>query len=184
MATAWATSHEGLRLLKQRASSLKVRAVVGLWGNQTDPVALRILANIGKLRVAEGGRHFHPKVYVFRGPGRAVAWVGSANFTTGGFAMNEEAVFETSATKSVNKWFDELWRDCGRLGDTTIDDYERARRKKASDTANLWQDRRASRWPMRLLGRVGDWDSYVAALEQCDLWWSRHRSWSVLGSGP
>ena len=42
LATAWATGHEGLRRLKQRQGSLKVRAVDGPWGNQTDPVALRI----------------------------------------------------------------------------------------------------------------------------------------------
>ena len=60
----------------QRARSLRVRAVVGLWGNHTDPVALRILARIGKLRLVEGDRRFHPKVYIFRGYEKTVAWVG------------------------------------------------------------------------------------------------------------
>ena len=180
VATAWATSHDGLRFLKRRQGSLKVRAIVGLWGNQTDPVALRILANLGRLRLAEGGRRFHPKVYVFRGSGRSVAWVGSANFTAGGFAMNEEVVFETSATKSVEKWFDELWEKCGQLGETAIDDYERARRKDPPTPLPPARPGRVER-PMALLRGVGDWDRYVAAVEQCDLWWSRHRSWSVLG---
>ena len=59
MATAWATSHEGLRLLVQRARSLRVRAVVGLWGNHTDPVALRKIGHVSaKLRLVEGDRRF------------------------------------------------------------------------------------------------------------------------------
>ena len=94
--------------------------------------------------------------------------------------MNEEAVFETSATKSVEKWFDELWEECGQLGETAIDDYERARRKNSPTPLPPARPGRVER-PMRLLRRVGDWDSYVAALEQCDLWWNRNRSWSALG---
>ena len=110
LATAWATSNQGLRALQRQAPLPEVRAVVGLWGNLTDPFALRLLANIGQLRGADAGRHFHPKVFLFRGGGRSVAWVGSANFTSGGFGMNEEAVFETSNTESVQHWFDDLWR--------------------------------------------------------------------------
>ena len=180
MATAWVTSHEGLRLLVQRTRPLRVRAVVGLWGNQTDPVALRKLARIGKLRLVEGDRRFHPKVYIFRGDEKTVAWVGSANFTTGGFVMNEEAMFETSATKSVEKWFNELWSDCGPPDNTAIDKYERLRRKKPPTPLNLEKSTRIEK-PMKLFRQVRDWDSYFAALEQCDLWWSKHHSWSVLG---
>ena len=180
IATAWATGHEGLRLLAQRARSLRVRAVVGLWGNQTDPVALRILARIGKLRLVEGDRRFHPKVYIFRGYEKTVTWVGSANFTSGGFGMNEEAMFETSATKSVEKWFNELWNDCGRLDNTAIDEYERLRRKKPPTPLTLERSTRIEK-PMKLFRQVRDWDSYFTALEQCDLWWSKHHSWSVMG---
>ena len=180
MATAWATSHEGLRLLVQRTRPLRVRAVVGLWGNQTDPVALRKLARIGKLRLVEGDRRFHPKVYIFRGDEKTVAWVGSANFTTGGFAVNEEVMFVTSATKSVEKWFNELWSGCGPLNDTAIDEYERLRRKNPPTPLTLEKSTRIKR-PMRLFRQVRDWDSYFSALEQCDLWWSKNRSWSVLG---
>ena len=34
---------------------------------------------------------------------------------------------------------------------------------------------------MTLLQRVTDWDSYVAALRECDIWWSNRYPWSVLG---
>ena len=72
LATAWATIHDGLQALQNRTSSLTVRAVVGLWGNSTDPDALRRLANIGELRLVNKNG-FHPKVYVFRGPDKTVA---------------------------------------------------------------------------------------------------------------
>ena len=87
LATAWATIHDGLQALGNHTPPLKVRAVVGLWGNSTDPEALTTLAKIGELRLVEKSG-FHPKVYVFRGPDKAVAWIGSANFTHAGFGMN------------------------------------------------------------------------------------------------
>ena len=35
--------------------------------------------------------------------------------------------------------------------------------------------------PLRLLEGIGNWRSYIAALQQCDRWWSNRHSWSVLG---
>ena len=52
LATAWATSHPGLRALQRQVPTPEVRAVVGLWGNLTDPFALRMLSNIGQLHGA------------------------------------------------------------------------------------------------------------------------------------
>ena len=40
LATAWATSHDGLRALQRQRPSPEVRAIVGRWGNLTDPFAL------------------------------------------------------------------------------------------------------------------------------------------------
>ena len=71
LATAWATSHQGLSALQRQRPSPEVRAVVGLWGNLTDPFALRTLAKIGQLRGPDAGRHFHPKVFIFRGGGKS-----------------------------------------------------------------------------------------------------------------
>ncbi len=180
LATAWATSNQGLRALQRQAPLPEVRAVVGLWGNLTDPFALRMLANIGQLRGADAGRRFHPKVFIFRGGGRSVAWVGSANFTSGGFGMNEEAVFETSNTESVQHWFDDLWEHCDPLDDAAIDAYAESRKDnppppppRPPNTPDLT--------PLQLLEGIGNWRSYIAALEQCDGWWSNRHSWSVLG---
>ena len=130
LVSAWATEHDGLRLLEERANQgLQVRAIVGLWNYITEPEALRRLDRLGKLRLAGGGRRFHPKVYLFLGQGRTSAWIGSANFTAGGFAINEEAVFESGDAESVTSWFKNLWRECGPLDENAIDEYEQARKK-------------------------------------------------------
>ena len=171
LATAWATSHDGLRALRRQRPSPEVRAIVGRWGNLTDPFALRTLAKIGQLRGPDAGRHFHPKVFIFRGGGKAVAWVGSANFTSGGFGMNDEAVFETSDTESVQDWFDDLWEHTDPLD----------ARKNNPPTPAPRPPRTLDLEPLQLLEVVSDWQSYVAALEQCDDWWSNRHSWSVLG---
>ena len=181
LATAWATSNEGLRALQRHAPSLEIRAVVGLWGNQTEPVALKMLADVGQLRTADARRRFHPKVFVFRSPGRSVAWIGSANFTGGGFGMNEEALFETSDTESVQAWFDDLWEHCDPLDDGAIDDYAQSRRSNPPAPQSR-PPAALNVTPLQMLQGVRDWGGYVAALEQCDEWWGAHPgSWSVLG---
>lgn len=180
LATAWATSNTGLRELQDRTAPLEVRAVVGLWGNLTDPVALRKLADMGELRLADESRRFHPKVYVFRGEGRSVAWIGSANFTSGGFGMNEEALFETSDTKAVEIWFDRLWEQCGQLDKGAINNYA-ASRKDNPPRPPSRPPVIIDSTPMQLLNEVDDWRSYVAALDRCDRWWRERNSWSVLG---
>lgn len=74
LATAWATSHDGLRALRRHRPPPDVRAVVGRWGDLNDPLALRMLATIGRLHGPDTGRHFHPRVFIFRGGGKSVAW--------------------------------------------------------------------------------------------------------------
>ena len=110
LATAWATGHDGLRALQRHRPPPDVRAVLGRWGNLTDPVALRMLATIA----------------------------------------------------------------------AAIDAYAQARKNDPPPQAprppiTLDLD------PLQMLEGVTDWRSYVAALEQCDAWWSHHYSWSVLG---
>ena len=180
LATAWATSHDGLRALQRQRPSPEVRAIVGRWGNLTDPFALRTLAKIGQLRGPDAGRHFHPKVFIFRGGGKSVAWIGSANFTSGGFGMNDEAVFETSDTESVQDWFDDLWEHTDPLDADAIKAYADARKNNPPTPAPRPR-KTLDLDPLQLLEGVSDWQSYVAALEQCDGWWSNRHSWSVLG---
>ena len=132
LAVAWVTDNKGLRALHERAPSLDIRAVVGFSGthnNITEPAALNTLSAMGQLRrTAVNSRLFHPKVYVFRGADRSVAWIGSANFTDGGFGKNEEVLIETSNTEDVESWFDRLWGQCYPLDECAINCYQAHRR--------------------------------------------------------
>ena len=192
LATAWATRNRGLRALQDRPPSGEIRAVVGLSGNATHPHALIKLAGLGHLRTPDSSWHFHPKVYIFRGVDRSVAWIGSANFTRRGFEENEEVLFETSHTTDVQCWFDCLWSQCARLDKFAIESYEKWWKSNSSQRQNP-----PASWPpvtihtpppIGLLVGAKDWKSYVSTLEQCDCWWKlwsrRHHPenpWSVLG---
>lgn len=184
IATAWATSNIGLRSLQQLDAPVRLRAIVGLWGNLTDPSTLRTLAEMGELRLIDATRRFHPKVFLFRGSDRLAAWVGSANFTSGGFGMNEEALFETTDAQSVATWFSRLWNRCEPLGDLDIDEYAASRRRSPPQQAApppLPTLTVAESTPASLLQEVVDWRDYVDALEQCDRWWQHRFGWSVVG---
>ena len=134
LAVAWVTENKGLRALHERAPSLdEIRAVVGFSGthnNITEPAALKTLSAMGQLRrTAVKSPLFHPKVYIFRGADRSVAWIGSANFTDGGFGKNEEMLLETSDTEDVESWFGRLWGQCYPLDECAINCYQAHRRK-------------------------------------------------------
>ena len=199
LATAWVTPNRGLCALRRQNPRLEVRAIVGLSGNITDPEALRELADMGELRAgpAAGERQlFHPKVYIFRGAGRSVAWIGSANFTFPGFGGDEkvlgheEALFETSDTKAVECWFNQLFARCTELDEIAINFYAAHRRKhRPAQRSKTWDSASLDESPpVWLLDEVDDWRSYVAALKRCDQWWERwsrkhhpKSPWSVLG---
>lgn len=195
LATAWATPNEGLCALRRQNPRPKVRAIVGLSGNITDPKVLLELADMGELRagpVVDERRLFHPKVYIFRGAGRSIAWIGSANFTCPGFGGHEEALFETSDTKAVECWFNQLFESetCPQLDKVAIKFYADHRRKhRPPQQAQTWDPASLDESPpVWLLNGVDDWRSYVAALKQCDQWWERWsrkhhpwNPWSVLG---
>jgi len=113
-------------------------------------------------------------VYLATGVRQAVVFVAVL-----GASSYEEALFETSNTRSVQDWFDELWAHCDPLDDLAIDAYAKSRQSnppppppRPAPVLNLAA--------LQLLKGVRDWKSYVAALEQCDGWWSNRRSWSVL----
>ena len=182
LVSAWATEHDSLCLLEESvAEGLQVRAIVGLWNYITEPNALRRLDQLGELRIAKRKRRFHPKVYLFHGEDQTKAWIGSANFTAGGFKLNEEAVFETDDTKSVTEWFNSLWRGCGRLGEGQIDRYEKEKDQNPLPRQSLAEAGGGVTLPMTLLEQVTSWDNYVAALRDCDIWRSDRNYFSVLG---
>ena len=191
IATAWTTPNQSLCALQRRTPRPRVRTIVGALDGTSDPDALRNLYCIGQLRIPEESRLFHPKIYIFRGVHRSTAWIGSANFTARGFEDNEEILFETPDTESVERWFRMLWANkCIPLNESAINRYAKWR-------TTLCPQSPREIWPpvtmdvakvdrMRLLEAVTDWRSYVAALEKCDLWWNwknrcKKHPFSVLG---
>ena len=81
----------------------------------------------------------------------------------------------------MTRWFKNLWRECDRLDENAIDEYERARKKNPPPRQSLAEAGGGMTEPMTLLEQVTDWDSYFAASRECDIWWSNHYTWSVLG---
>ena len=94
--------------------------------------------------------------------------------------MNEEAVFETTDTESVQDWFDDLWEHTDPLDAAAIKSYAESRKNNPPPPAPRPPDT-LDLDPLQLLEGVADWRSYIAALDQCDGWWSNRHSWSVLG---
>lgn len=176
LATAWTTPNESLRALQRRAPRPKVRAIIGPLDGTTKADALRTLYCIGQLRIARESQIFNPKVYIFRGADRSVAWIGSANFTAGGFEQNEEVLFETSDTEAVECWFMRMWGECGPLNESAINRYGNWKKSLPPRTGRkIWPPSTIDvtmAHRMQLLREVNDWRSYVTALEKCDLRWN------------
>ena len=130
IATAWATSGSALNALEEK-KGLKVRAIVGTYGNATKPSALERLKKLGKLRLTEDAPLFHPKIYVFEFKNRASrAWVGSANFTGPGFeGGNVETIYETDDVEPFLEWFEQQWGQSKRASRQAIDDYRKRRKE-------------------------------------------------------
>ena len=114
IAVAWARPGPAVERLVKHARRVKTRIAVGLSGNNTEPATLRRMMAIEnvELRVARppGGAVFHPKFYRFCGEQGAICWIGSANFTRGGFGGNTELVHEFKDRLDVGgEWFERLW---------------------------------------------------------------------------
>ena len=132
VASAWATEGRALQAMQEAAKRARkpvgVRAIIGLRHQVTTPDALKTLREIGELRLVDGHRLFHPKVYIFhRKEGRSAAWVGSANFTGKGIGHaekgNVEIVFETQCVKEVADWFERRWEEIGCLDEELLRNY-------------------------------------------------------------
>jgi HKD family nuclease len=112
IAVAWVGPSPALKLLRNvaRKKKIRVRVAVGLSGNSTSPEALRSLQEFADVRIAHSDTGiFHPKFYLFHSGREAVCWVGSANFTLGGFAVNSELVNEFADDGTAHQWFEDFW---------------------------------------------------------------------------
>ena len=188
IAVAWATKTSALDQLVNAVeeNGVSLRIIVGTHGNATDPDVLDRLNDIGELRlVPHEGPLFHPKVYIFRRKKDSIAWIGSANFTNGGFGGNVEAVFETKKCESVSEWFENRWNECGELSANAIEMYRRRRRLNPPSRALRDMMGAPMRDPgdrLEYLDQVQNWRGYVNALTQCQEWWQIHpKDWTVYG---
>ena len=188
IASAWAILGPGLELLcaTSKKRRVKIRAMIGTFGNATDPDALELLNQIGELCIVNKGALFHPKVYIFRNNHASSAWIGSANFTQAGFGRNEEAVYEAGDCGGAMKWFEKQWKKHGGQSPASkIDEYRRRRKRQgvsrtAAELAGLPEQGTMSR--IEQLKNASSWKEYLAALEQCnELWLAEGVNWTVLG---
>lgn len=105
-------------LQRAKEDKIKVRLVAGTDNAFTSPEILEtdlpgveVLGYITNRK--EGDGIFHPKLYIFyTNSGKKEVFLGSANFTKGGFDENEEILLHLTDAKVVDqcqKYFNEVW---------------------------------------------------------------------------
>jgi HKD family nuclease len=110
------------RALANGRKSPKIKLLVGLYNGHTEAAALRKLLTLQKrtgasleVRIARNSR-FHWKLYMFSGPGRLVAYVGSSNLTGDGLGTEGEFNLRLSGTSrdrplvNITDTFERSWR--------------------------------------------------------------------------
>jgi hypothetical protein len=181
IAVAWARTSHALNLVMAAAQrGTRVRAIIGLSGNHTQPVALRAIDEIGELRIPDGkaaqtaqGGIFHPKIFIFRFSERpAVGWIGSANLTDGGFIKNVEAVWEVAPAKPLEAWFADLWGRLPRDPEATIEAYEDTWEPPTPVKQATPGERPQDNRPALTDGRPASWPAYVEALSTANAYWT------------
>ena len=185
IAVAWAGPGLAVEMLLERVHDTEVRVVVGLSGNSTEPATLRRLMAeenvVLRVALAPPGGVFHPKFYRFCRAERTVCWVGSANFTRGGFGGNSELVHEFEDGKDIGgDWFEVLWAQLEEDPEPTISDYEERYRPPKPGG---WKGGRPIRQrDLPDLQDVETWEEFVAALRVLDDYChGRQFGWDVLG---
>ena len=187
IAVAWIGPGLAVERLLEHAhrGRIQVRIAVGLSGNATEPATLRRLMAMEnvELRVAPAPRSgvFHPKFYRFREPQGTVYWVGSANFTRGGFGGNTELMYEFKGGEDADgDWFNSLWLDLDEHPEQAIVHYERYYRPPKPGGYSRVRPVRRDGLPR--LKDIETWDEFVTALRVLDEY-CHHRQfdWDVLG---
>ncbi|MCY4188291.1 MAG: phospholipase D family protein [Bryobacterales bacterium] len=182
-----------------KRSGVRVRAIVGISGNATHPDALDKLYEIADKKlmiVPKDDPLFHPKLYLFDGGGAITrrAWVGSANFTKGGFGdhptANEEMMLEVGddqadalATWFEEQWarFKERWDRCPMNTREVIEKYRKDWKPPHRDVRDLVSGPVTSRVELLLEDRPSTFDQYHQVLKACDeMLQDENREWQVL----
>ena len=186
IAVAWAGPGLAVEKLLEHARQTCIRIAVGLSGNATEPATLLRLMEVEnvELRVAPAprGGMFHPKFYRFRGPKQTVCWIGSANFTRGGFGGNAELIHEFGDRKDMGgHWFEGLWQDLDEDPEPAIADYEERYRPPRPGRYKK-SGPQSARVALPRLHDVTRWDEFVDALRVLNEYCHRQQfKWDVLG---
>ena len=185
IAVAWAKQCDALDALAEAAETgTRIRVALGLSMNGTDPTALEKLNEFAKLRIASPRSGiFHPKFYSFRGNGRTICWVGSANLTAGGFGGNIELVheFEDNAREGRD-WFRPLWKALNSDPKPAIAAYIEAYTPPVPSPRPRFQDQEPEVEPeVVLLPDQATWEQFVEGLRTLDDFCHFHEYyWDVL----
>lgn len=181
IAVAWVGPSPALEILQTKAvqDGVRVRVAVGLSGNGTSPQALRTLQEFAEVRVARSNTGiFHPKFYLFSSGAIGICWIGSANFTLGGFAINSELVNEFQDDGTARGWFEGLWNgldpDPSDEIKKYVDGWKRPLGRGAGSSA---PSRPETDDPLELLlATPQSWPEYLTALRSSDAYWRRTSS--------
>lgn len=97
----------------------------------TTPDVMRKLQTLTKTEKINSGayihNYFHAKLYLFKCEEKWTAYVGSGNFTTGGWSENEELfvrITDTQTCEDLVHKFEEYENDCEPISDELISRYE------------------------------------------------------------
>ena len=168
VAVAWVGPCDAVDALAEAVAdgTTRVRIVVGLSGNATNPTTLQRLHELAELRTAGDSPLFHPKYYCFRGPQGDICWVGSANLTRGGFSRNVELVHEFDDNDGeALAWFEALWHQLDANPQQAIDDYIAAYIPPERTYRPPYQGEEPELVPLK---DQATWDEFVAGLRTRD----------------
>ena len=185
IAVAWVGPGLAVDSLLEHAETTETRIAVGLSGNATEPATIRRLMehdNV-ELRVvpAPPGGIFHSKFYRFGGQKRAICWIGSANFTRGGFGGNAELMNEFSDRNGAGgAWFEDLWQGLDEDPGPAIAHYEEHYKPPRPGAyrggEREWQEE------LPRLQDIDTWGKFVASLHVLDDYCHHCEfGWDVLG---
>lgn len=117
----------GLDFLKKVPSSCAVKLLIGVDLPTPYEVIKALSESHYDTRIfRDPAKSFHPKVYLLEIEGKWQAYVGSANFTQGGFESNVEMTIgsgDDEHTKQLLEWFDLIYKRGKPIDDQWLKDY-------------------------------------------------------------
>lgn len=119
----------GLNLLKRAPENCEIRLLLGI--DLPTPVSIfEYLLAQDKIKFKvfqEAKRTYHPKVYLIQINNEWQAYVGSANFTQGGFESNVEMTIPVTEKEDIDElllWFDSVYKKGNNINDAWLVKYQ------------------------------------------------------------